>query len=210
MVRGDADVEELLERAGRGDSSACEELLACYRDRLRKMIAVRLDRRLAARVDPSDVVQEALLTAAQKLSEYLKQRPLPFYPWLRRLAWDQLIKLHSRHLHTGKRSASREEPLSLALPDESALELAQQLVAPGTSPSDRLVRDELRGRVQAGLTRLPEAHREVLVMRYLEQLSMSEIAAVLGIQEGAVKMRHTRALHRLSALLGGDPREDAS
>lgn len=207
MTRCDPDSDELIARAGGGDRSAREELLGRYRGRLRKMVAVRLDRRLAARVDASDVVQEALLAAAQKLSDYLRQRPLPFYPWLRRLAWEQLVKLHERHLHTRKRGAGREDQRSLTLPDESAVQLAWHLVAPGTSPSNRLVRAEMRDRVQAALIQLPESDREVLVMRYLEQLSMGEIAAVLGITEGAVKMRHTRALKRLSGLFGGDPRE---
>jgi RNA polymerase sigma-70 factor (ECF subfamily) len=209
MFPHDPDTEELLARASRGEPSAREQLLARHRDRLCKMVALRLDRRLCRRIDPSDVVQEALLDAAQRLPDYLRERPVPFYPWLRRLAWEHLVKMHQRHLTARKRSVALEEPQRLALPDESALELAQRLVASGTSPSHRLLREELRDRVRAALLRLPEGDREVLVMRYLEQLSMSEIAAVLGINEGAVKMRHTRALTRLSGLLGGDPREDS-
>jgi RNA polymerase sigma-70 factor (ECF subfamily) len=210
MAPNDADVQELIERASGGDSAARQHLLMRYRDRLRKMVAVRLDRRLAARVDPSDVVQEALLEAAQKLSGYLRERPLPFYPWLRRLAWEHLIKLHQRHVAARKRSTTREAQGILELPDESVLELVQRLVASGTSPSNHLLREELRQRVQAALAELAEGDREILVMRYLEQLAMSDIAAVLGISEGAVKMRHTRALRRLCGLLGSDPREEQS
>jgi RNA polymerase sigma-70 factor (ECF subfamily) len=208
MTARDADTEELIESASRGDAAARQQLLGRYRDRLRRMVAVRLDRRLAARLDPSDVVQEALLDAAQQLADYLRQRPLPFYPWLRRFAWEHLVKLHQLHLAARKRSAAREEPQPLALPDESAQELAQRLVAPGTSPSNHLLREELRGRVRAALARLPEGDREILVLRYLEQLSISEIAAVLGASEGAVKMRRTRALDRLCGLLGMRPGED--
>jgi RNA polymerase sigma-70 factor (ECF subfamily) len=208
MVPRDADTEELIARASRGDSSARQQLLVQHRDRLCRMVAARLDRRLAARVDPSDVVQEALLEASLKLSDYLRLRPLPFYPWLRRLAWEHLVKLRQRHLAAQKRSATREEPQPPALADESALALAQRLVAPGSSPSNRLVQQEQRDRVRAALARLPESDQEVLVMRYLEQLSMSEIAEVLEIQEGAVKMRHTRALRRLCDLLAGDLKED--
>jgi RNA polymerase sigma-70 factor, ECF subfamily len=203
VVPRDADTEELIVRARRGDGGARQQLLMRHRDRLCKMVAVRLDRRLAARFDPSDVVQEALLDADQRLSDYLERQPLPFYPWLRRLAWEHLLKLNQRHLTARKRSARREERRAFALPDASALELAQRLVSQGTSPSNRLLRDEVRGRVQAALTRLPEGDREVLVLRYLEQLSMGEVAAVLAITEGAVKMRHTRALGRLCGLLGG-------
>jgi RNA polymerase sigma-70 factor, ECF subfamily len=205
----DADTEELIVRACGGDDGARQRLLALHRDRLRRMVAVRLDRRLAARLDPSDVVQEALLEAAQRLSDYLKRRPVPFYPWLRRLAWEHLLKLHQRHIAARKRSANREEHSVLALPHESALELAKRLVSPGTSPSNGVLREEMRGRVRAALSRLPEGDREVLVLRYLEQLSMVEIAAVLEITEGAVKMRHTRALGRLCGLLGDLAEEHA-
>src|SRR5205823_9047828 len=110
--------------ARRGDESAGHELLARHRDRLRRMVALRLDRRLAARLDPSDVVQEALADAARKLPAYLRDRPLPFYPWLRRLAWERLVKLHQRHVGAGRRSVTREEPPEL--PEGSALELAER------------------------------------------------------------------------------------
>jgi RNA polymerase sigma-70 factor (ECF subfamily) len=209
-ARDDPDTDELVERARGGDAGARQQLLTRHRKRLRQMVALRMDRRLLARVDPSDVVQEALADAAQELSDYLRHRPLPFYPWLRQLAWDRLIELHRRHLYAQKRSVRREDPEVLALPDESAVQLAQRLLAPGSSPSERLLREELRGRVQAALARLAAHDREVLVLRHLEQLSTKEIAAVLGITPGAVKTRHLRALVRLRSLLGDDLGEGLS
>jgi RNA polymerase sigma-70 factor (ECF subfamily) len=210
MTTSEPDTEELIERVARGDGAARQQLLARHRARLRQMIAVRLDRRVAARVDPSDVVQEALADAARKLSAYVRERPLPFYPWLRRLAWERLVKVHRRHLRTRRRNASREEPGVLNLPDESAAELAQRLVSFGSSPSRQLLRAELRERVRAALADLGERDREVLVLRYLEQLSTRDVAAVLGISEGAVKVRHLRALERLRRLLGDDLGEEKS
>jgi RNA polymerase sigma-70 factor (ECF subfamily) len=207
MAPEDADAEELLARASHGDAAAQQELLGQHGERLRKMVAARLDRRLAARIDPSDVVQEALLDASRLLPAYLRERPLPFYPWLRRLTWKRLVKFQQRHL-AQKRSVTREEQQMPLLPEESALELAGRLVAPGTSPSNHALREELRDRVQAALTQLPEPYREVLVLRFLEELSTSEMAAVLGTSEAAVKTRQTRALERLGRLLGRDPREN--
>src|SRR5215471_13582600 len=116
MTRGLPDTEELLQRAGDGDSAARQQLLLRHQQRLQQMVAVHMDRRLAARVDPSDLVQEALLDAHQKLSDYIRKRPLPFYPWLRRLAWERLVRLHRRHLQADKRSVLRE--LQPALSDE--------------------------------------------------------------------------------------------
>jgi RNA polymerase sigma-70 factor (ECF subfamily) len=199
MRPAEPDTDALLAQASRGDAAAGHQLLARHRDRLRRMVAVRLDRRLLARLDPSDVVQEALAEAARRLPDYLRQRPLPFYPWLRQLAADRLDKAYRKHLHAGKRDARREEA---ALPDESALELAKRLLGRGTSPSSHLARQEVRERVRAALARLPERDREVLVLRYLEQLSTRDIAEVLGAPEGTVKSRHLRALERLRGLLG--------
>src|SRR5262245_4052170 len=112
----DADTDRLLAAAAAGDDAARGQLLARHRDRLVRAIARRLDRRLAARVDPSDVVQEALADADRKLPAYLRRRPLPFYPWLRRLALERLLRLYRRHVRAGKRSVTREHAGSAAVP----------------------------------------------------------------------------------------------
>jgi RNA polymerase sigma-70 factor (ECF subfamily) len=201
MTRLEPDTDQLLDRANQGDGDARQQLLTRHRGRLRVMVAARLDRRLAARLDPSDVVQEALAEADRRLDDYLRQRPLPFYPWLRQLAWERLVKAHRAHLARGKRSVRREEPGVLALPDESVAELAQRLACSASSPSRQAARAEIQTRVRAALALLSEADREVLVLRYLEQLPLREVAAVLGLGESAVKMRHFRALERLRVLL---------
>jgi RNA polymerase sigma-70 factor (ECF subfamily) len=201
MPRPAPDTDELLLRAEHGDTQARQAILVRYREQLKVMVAVHLDRRLAARIDPSDVVQEALLQAAQCLDEYLARRPLPFYPWLRQLAWERLIDLHRKHLHAQRRSVKREQPLAAHLSDESAMQLADRVLARQSTPSDRVVRSELRQRVRSALDQLGERDRAILVLRHLEQLSTKETAAVLGLREGAVKTRHLRALERLRALL---------
>jgi len=199
MQENAPESEGLLEQAGQGDVRARDQLLALHRDRLRRMVAVHLDRRMAARIDPSDVVQEALADACQQLPRYLRERPLPFYPWLRQLAWNRLVELYRKHVMAQRRSVNREE--RPALPDESVLELADRLVGNVSSPSKQIIREEMRQRVRQALVALPERDREVLVMRHLEQLPMAEIAAILGSSEGAVKVRHLRALERLHAIL---------
>jgi RNA polymerase sigma-70 factor (ECF subfamily) len=200
MVESEPDTEELLGRVGRGDDGARQQLLDRHRARLMQMVALRLDRRLRPRLDPSDVVQEALMDANRDLSDYLRDRPLPFYLWLRQLTWQRLAKLHEHH-QAGKRQVGREEP---RLTDESALELAQRLLGSASSPSRQLLRKELRRRVQDAMGQLAERDREILELRYLEGLSTKETAAVLGIREGATKVRHLRALERLRGLLGDE------
>jgi RNA polymerase sigma-70 factor (ECF subfamily) len=204
MSREQPDTETLLCRAGAGDLSAVGELLERQRARLRQMIAVRIDSRVATRVDPSDVVQETLAEAARKLPDYLKDRPLPFYPWLRRIAWERLVHLHIRHVEAQKRSVKREGHQGLALPDRSAMQLADRLAASGTTPSGNLIRTELRKRVRAALDRMEPHDREVIVLWHLEQLSVNEIAAVLAMTESGVKSRHRRAVERLAQVLNGE------
>src|SRR5581483_4098665 len=200
------DTDHLLARAAAGDAAARDDLLLRHRGRLRRMVAVRADPRLAARVDPSDVVQDTLAEAHRRLDEYLRDRPLPFYPWLRQLAQNRLIDLHRRHVLARRRTVTREE--AAGLPDRSALALAERLFARQSSPSAGLHRRERRDRVRAALAALPDADREVLVLRVLEEMPTRDIAAVLGITESSVRSRQVRALGRLRKLLGPDFLED--
>lgn len=207
MTASQPDTDELLRAAVDGDPTAGPKLLVRHRTRLRQMVAIYLDRRLAARVDPSDVVQEALAAAARGLDDYLRERPLPFYPWLRQFAWQRLLQLHRHHIHAQRRSVDREEPRGMPIPDQSADFLADRLIADGTSPSRRMIRDELCRRVREALDRLAPRDREVLVMRHLEEMRSAEIGAVLGISEGAVRVRHLRALTKLRAMLDDEGSE---
>src|SRR6516162_7536610 len=141
------DTDELIRLSARGDDAARQDLLARHRGRLRRMIGVRLDRRLLARVDPSDVVQEVLMEAHNRLGDYLRDQPLPFYPWLRQIAWQRLLKIHQHH-HARKRRVTHEGPPLLELPDESVGDLAERLAASGTSPSRNVLRQEVRLRVR--------------------------------------------------------------
>ena len=203
MIEDDCETEDLIRRAGGGEQAATERLFARHRDRLRQMVAVRMDSRLVSRIDPSDVVQETLAEAFRKLPEYLQDRPLPFYPWLRQIAWDRLVDLHRRHVQAQKRAVGRESRRYI-LPDKSTMALADQLLASGTTPSGQFLREELCTRIRTALTELPGRDREVLLLRHLEQLSTGEIASVLGIKEQTVKTRHLRALQRLRSLLSDE------
>jgi RNA polymerase sigma-70 factor (ECF subfamily) len=198
---GKGDTDWLVEQARSGDAEARKRLMERHRPRLRQMVSLRLDPRLAARVDPSDVVQEALASAYPRLDDYLRDPPLPFYPWLRQFAWDCLLQLHRRHIAAHRRSVTREAAWQPGLSSDSVLQLSQQLLSRGSSPSNHLIRQELLDRLQAAMAQLAPKDREILVMRNLEQMPAAEIAAVLGIKEGTVRVRHLRALERLRILL---------
>jgi RNA polymerase sigma-70 factor (ECF subfamily) len=198
-----SETHELIDRAGPGDEAARQNLLERYRDYLRRMVAVRLDHRLAARVDPSDVVQETLIDAARRLDDTLRERPLPFYGRLRQLAGERVINTHRRQVTALRRSVSPEHR-ELDLPDNSADELVRRLSTADTSPSNQMMRRERHERLKAALASLPPRDREVLVMRHLVQLSTAEIAAMLEISEPAVKSRLLCALIRMREQMG-DP-----
>jgi RNA polymerase sigma-70 factor (ECF subfamily) len=207
MAANGIETEQLLDRVVAGDGRARQRVLERHRARLRRMVAVHLDRRVAVRVDPSDVVQEALAEADRRLDDYARTRPIPLYPWMRQFARERVVQLHRHHLRH-KRSIARERGPEELASDRSAVALAEHLAHPGTSPSARLIRAEDRDRVRAALLRLAPGDREVLVYRYLEQMTTAEVAAVLGIAEAAVKTRQRRALERLRGLLEGDSGED--
>ena len=197
----DMDTDDLVKRAAAGDGEARDQLLQRHRDRLKKMVAVRIDPRLARRVDPSDVVQEALAVADKQLDKYLSEQPIAFYPWLRSLAWNQLIDMHRRHIQAQRRSVQREQPWELAMSDASAMLLAERLPSPASTPSRHLLREEIQHRVKQLLAEMSPGDREIIVMRHLEGMSVREVAAVLELPEGTVKSRHFRALESLRRVL---------
>ena len=183
------------------DRQQIELLLGEHRARLRKMVAARMDPRLAARVDPSDVVQETMIEAMRMLPEYVLDQPLPFYPWLRQLAAQRLARLAQQHIGAQRRSVTREQQENLGLSHESMSRLVDQLTAPDTSPSQRAMQQEMQQRLRSALDDLPYLDREVLVLQFIEQMSPGEIAPILGITPEAVGMRRLRALRRLGTVL---------
>lgn len=202
------DSDDLLGLAAQGDQEAVGQLLGRHRDRLRRMVAMRLDERVQQRVDPSDVVQEALTDASQQLREYLQSRPLPFYPWLRQIAWKRLQRVHEAHVGASKRSVAREQRATFGLTDASFAALAERLASAEPTASNAIVKREQRAIVRAALESLPAGDHEVLAMWYLEGLEVEEIAAVLGLTAAGVKSRHFRALGRLAKVLARNRRED--
>ena len=102
------DLHELQTFVSRGDGEAVAREINKFRPRLRKMITARLDPRLSRRVDPSDVVQETFIEVNRRLPQYLEQRPIPLYPWIRKVAAEKLADLADRHIHAQCRSVRRE------------------------------------------------------------------------------------------------------
>jgi RNA polymerase sigma-70 factor (ECF subfamily) len=192
-----AETRTLLEQARAGDRHAFDQLFAREQEGLHQFIDLHLDLRVRARVDASDVVQEAQMEAFRRLDDFLKRQPMPFSLWLRKTAYERLLKIHRYHIETARRSVNREAQL----PPQSSLLLAQQLLAHGSSPSKQLSRREIATRVNRALGELPEADREILLMRNIDRLSYEEASCILDIDAAAARKRYGRALLRLRKLL---------
>lgn len=202
MANDSERTSELLRRAGQGDQQAAGELFFQHRERLGRMVQLRMDRRLQGRLDVSDVLQEAYLEFSRSLAEYLREPSMPFFLWLRCLTGRKLHALHRKHLGTQVRDAGREVSLHRgALPQASSVSLAAQLLGHHTSPSQAAVRAELQIRIQEALNGMDPIDREILALRHFEQLSNAETAQTLGLSEAAASNRFVRALKRLKKIL---------
>jgi RNA polymerase sigma-70 factor (ECF subfamily) len=172
------------------------------------MVQSRLDRAVAQRVDASDVVQDVLLEAHGRLSDFIQNGSMPFHLWLRHLAKDRMIDVHRRH-HADRRSVDREQTAQHKADVSSAFDLFAQISAQELTPAAASIRKEIEARFLGALEQLDETDREILLMRHCEQLGNSEVAELLGLSQPAAGMRYLRALRRLRAVLGLDADQSA-
>jgi RNA polymerase sigma-70 factor (ECF subfamily) len=197
-----SEVGRLLVRAAAGDPEGWRVLFDRDRERLRRMVALRMDRRLQGRIDPSDVIQEAHIEAMTRLPEYLHQPELPFFLWLRLIVGQRLTLLHRRHLGAQARDAGREIGLYRGpLPEATSAALAARLLGHLTQPSAAAVRAERKIRIQTALNAMDQIDREILALRHFEQLSNGEAALALGLSKSTASKRYVRALQRLKEIL---------
>jgi RNA polymerase sigma-70 factor, ECF subfamily len=188
-----ADPIRLL-AALQNDPAALEKVLAKHRDRLRRMVARRLDRRLQGRVDASEMIQEAC-RAARRLPEYVREpKPMPFFLWIRFLVAQSSQVQHRNHLGVMAPDAGRTLHVT-------SVALAAQLLGHETRASQAAILAEHKLRLEPVLNMMDPPDREFLALRHVEQLSNSECARVLGLKVTTATKRHIRALGKLQALM---------
>ena len=197
--------QDLLKDVENGDPAAVNRLLDRHREAVRRMVQMRLDQAVARRVDASDVVQDVLLEASQRLSDYIRSPSMPFHLWLRQLAKDRIIDMHRRHRAAQRRSVDREQNMSsFASDDQSAADLTALLRDAELTPAASALRKEMEERFVLALDQLDESDREIVIMRHFEHLGNGEVAEALGLSAPAAGMRYLRAIRRLRELLGTD------
>ena len=196
----EAELADLLAKVRGGDQPALAELFARHRDKLRRMVQFRLDHRLAGRVSPSDVLQEAYIDALKRIGHYFEKPDQPFFGWLRLVVGQRLADVHREHL-AQKRDAGNEVSIDRTGAAADSACLAACLLGRGSSPSHAAARTESFARLEEALDRMDPLDREVLALRHFEELSNGETAALLGIQPVAASKRYVRALARLKQIL---------
>jgi RNA polymerase sigma-70 factor (ECF subfamily) len=187
----------LLDQVGQGDRQALNQLLARHRGDVLAFVDMRLDPRMATRLDSSDVAQETQLTVARRIKDFIKRRPMPFRLWLRKTAYERLHDLERHHLKRARRSIMRE----MVMPDRSSLLVARPFFRSSSSPSQHLQTRELAERAARAVTQLSGTDREILLMRHAEEMGFEEIACLLEIEPAAARKRLGRALMRLQKIL---------
>jgi len=207
--------EVLLGRLKGGDHQALAELFSLHRERLWRTVHFRLDRRLRGRVDPDDVLQEAYLSAADRVEHFVGDSSKSLYVWLRLILSQTLTDVHRRHLGAQMRDAGREVSIQKGrFPQTTSTSLAIQLAGNLTSPSQAAMREEMSRGLEQVLEEMDAIDREVLALRHFEELTNSEVAEVLGIQQKAASIRYVRAVRRLKVVLSqlsgfeGDDRKE--
>ena len=199
------DQSQMARLASHGDE-ALAEVMAQLAPRLQQAVELRVDPRVAGRVDTADVLQEAFLEARKRLSRYLAEPRVPLFVWLRGVVLDTLIDFHRRHLGAKMRDAGQEISLHRsAAAQASSVALAAYLMGDLTSPSQAAIREETARQIEIVLAGMDEIDREVLILRHFEQLTNDEVAAVMGVKKAAASRRYLRALDRFRTVLEAIP-----
>jgi RNA polymerase sigma-70 factor (ECF subfamily) len=198
------DPEQLLQQARAGQGAARGQLLELYRHYLTLLARLQLGRRLQSKVDASDLVQEVFLEAHRDFGAFRGGTEKEFLGWLRQILASTLADQVRHYRGTRRRDIRLERELAEHL-EQSSQALEQRLAASASSPSQQAARREQAVWLANALEQLPEAYRDVLVLRHLEELSFPQVAARLGRSLDSVKNLWIRALAHLRDRLGGAP-----
>lgn len=202
MNRSDhPDPEQLLAAARAGEREARGQLLELYRAYLTLLARLETDRRLQGKTDPADLVQETFLEAHRDFDQFRGSTEKEFLSWLRQVLLSNLSNLVRRYLGTQGRDVRLERALAVDL-DESSLALDRGLIARQSSPSQQAVRREQAVLLADALGQLPDAYREVIILRHLEGLTFPQVAGRMGRTVESIKKLWARALARLRHNLG--------
>ena len=201
-MSSDENLIDRLRQAQQNNPDQVGEILLEYRADLRRMIQLRMDRRLQGRVDPSDIIQEAYIEVTERLAEYLRDPRMPFKLWVRFLTTQKLMQTARRHLDVKGRDVNREISIYQGMPMATSAVLAKKLAGQITTPSENVIKEELRMQLQNTLDEMETIDREIIALRHFEHLTLKECAQILDISYTSACNRYIRALERLKQRFG--------
>lgn len=168
-----------------------------HRERLLRLLALRMPAVLQRRLSAEDLLQESYLACGKRL-DFLRENPeVPLYAKLRKIALQTLADVERYHLAAGKRDAMKETSAET----ENSMEAWAQFADTITGPRTHLERLERQAMTRRVLQKLSANDREILELRHFEELGNAECAAVLGIEPKAASIRYVRALKRFQELV---------
>jgi RNA polymerase sigma-70 factor (ECF subfamily) len=182
-----------------GTTNGDERSLDDYRDYLRLLTRTQMSARLQAKLDASDIVQQAILLAHQNRSQFRGRSEAEWLGWLRAILANVLAAA-ARRFTAEARDLAREQSLEAEL-DLSSSRLESLLAADQSSPSERAVRGEELLRLARALSRLPPDQRRVVELHYLKGVPVAEVAALVERTKPAVAGLLFRGLRKLGDLL---------
>ncbi len=196
------DVQALINSAKNGEASSIGDLLQIYRNYLSILASAQFKQRLKPRVSPSDVVQETLLCAHKRFDQFQGRTEKELVAWLRVILVNSIAKFVERHVLTKQRDVRRDisiDKLGAAM-DNSAVRVSGFLASKGKTPSVVFQEREDAIGLSDQLAKLSEEHRQVLVLRNLQELPFEEIANRMNRSGPATRMLWLRALDKLRKL----------
>jgi len=194
------DVDDLIERARRGDDEARDRLFELCRGYLGYVARSQVETWLRVKVDASDLVQQTMLEAHRDFDGFQGRSEGEWLAWLRKILSHNAADFVRRYRGTAKRQARRE--IRFRDPADSLAGGVPEPAAPGATPSQEFLQLDNELRVTAALSQLPPDYQEVIVLRNLQRLPFSDVAERMQRSRPAVQMLWMRAIKKLQSALG--------
>ncbi len=191
-----SQIQSWVDAAATGDQLAVSKLLATYHPALRTRAEARMDPALRNRFEPEDILQQVYLQVIREIDRFEDRGDGSFLGWVSTILDNKLIDVR-RAAYRQVRNIAREMPVAAVAPTDSYWNLLDFIYADSGTPSQAARKDEAVGALLACVSRLSELHRQVIQLRFLQGMSVGDVAQELDKTEGAVVALTKRALDSL-------------
>lgn len=198
------EIRPLIELARSGDEAAIGRLLAAYGEYLKLLARMQVGQRLQGKLDASDLVQETFMDAHRQMPQFKGTTEAELLAWLRRILAGQVAMTVRRYFGAKGRDINLERGIGAQI-DASSHAMDGALIGSNTTPSQHVARREQAVLLADALAQLSEDHREAIVLRHLEGLSLADTAVRMGRSQDSVQKLYVRGLMNLRRLMGSMP-----